>query len=308
MLNTLDCTSQGGNTGFGDCFLDPKNMLGAIIVPLGREYTPAETATAATMLAALQADILAAPTDRAYPIGGFEALTDNTEAPVKQTLGYGSVAITREGLYDLSFQFVKGGLCLSKSLRKFNGRAKAILLYDANGVLYGWKSGANMKGIPLDLFYQNPFKLNDGSNVTAYVLELAFKPVYLNDSPAFIKMDLADLVALEGLQDIVLSETNGSDGPIYILKAKVGCDGEDLYDAYDDELNDADMWLAFDADGAPITVSTVTKNAGKKAWNVTTAQAATYITLVSAADLADAGIDGYEALKLYPTNDPISGV
>lgn len=306
ILNSKNCAVGGGNTGYGDCFVDLKNIVGGILVPAGREYTPDETASAATMLAAIQADILAAATSRAYPLASFEGLTDNTEDPTIQTLGYGGLAVTREGLYNLTLQFIQGGLCLSKSLRKFNSSNRSVLLFDASGLLVGWKSGTNLKGIPLDMFYQRPFRLNDGTNVTNYSTQLVFKPQYLNDLIGFIEMSIGDLSALRGLQDIVLSETTGSNLPILKIKAKTGCAGTDLYDLFSTELADADLWTARNLDGEEIAITSVVVDAGLKAWTVTVDSAdpnypvsgPVIISLAPPTDLAAEGIDGYEGLTL----------
>ncbi|MHB9057112.1 MAG: hypothetical protein ACYC2P_13360 [Paludibacteraceae bacterium] len=241
---------------------------------------------------------------RAYPLASFVAMTDNSEAPTKQTFGYGGVAIVREGLYDLSFQFLNGGVCLSKSLRKFNGQNRSVLLFDQNGLLVGWKSGVNLKGIPLDLFYQNPLKLNDGANVTSYMLELAFKPIYLNDYVGFMEMNISDLTALTGLQDIILTEAAGSSEPNYIIKLNTGCNGADLYDLFATEFTDLTLWKATNQEGEIITISSVTKNTDKKAWNVTINAAdpdvsgPVILSLTTAALLSAAGIEGYESLPL----------
>lgn len=304
ILNKKDCSAGGGNTGFGDCFIDLKNIVGGILVPLTAEFTAADLASAATMLAALQAAIIAAPASRVYPMGSYVAITDNSEAPVIQTFGYGGLAVTREGLYNLSFQFLNGGLCLSKSLRKFNSQNRAVLLFDASGLLVGWKSGSVLKGIPLDMFYQNPLKLNDGSNVTAYVTQLAFKPIYLNDFIGFVEMNISDLSALTGLQDIVLSEVGASAEPNFIIKLNTGCNGADLYDIYADELAYNTLWKAYNQEGEAITITSVTKNTNNKAWNVTIDGAdpdvsgPVIISLVSPAELAAAGIDGYDSIPL----------
>lgn len=304
ILNQKNCDPAGGNTGYGDCFIDLKNIVGGLLVPNTREYTPAETASAATLLAAIQADIIAEAGSRVYPMGSYVAITDNSEAPVIQTFGYGGLAVTREGLYNLSFQFLNGGLCLSKSLRKFNGSNRSVLLFDATGLLVGWKSGANLKGIPLDMFYQNPLKLNDGSNVTIYMTQIAFKPIYLNDQVGFVEMNIAELSALTGLQDVVLSEVGASAEPNFIIKLRTGCNGFDLYDLYADELAYNTLWKAVNQEGETITITSVTKNADNKAWNVVIdgsdpdVSGPVILSLVSAAELAAAGIEGYESIPL----------
>lgn len=304
ILNQKNCSVGGGNTGYGDCFVDLKNIVGGFLVPSIAEFTPADLASAATMLAALQAAIIAAPASRIYPMGSYVGITDNSEAPVIQTFGYGGLAVTREGLYNLSFQFLNGGLCLSKSLRKFNGQNRSVLLFDANGLLVGWKSGANLKGIPLDMFYQNPLKLNDGSNVTMYVTQLAFKPIYLNDYIGFLEMNISDLAALTGLQDVVLSEVGASAEPNFIIQAITGCNGFNLFDTYAAELAYNTLWKAYNQEGEEITITSVTQNTSNKGWNVVIDGAdpdvsgPVIISLQTPAVLAAAGIEGYDSIPL----------
>jgi hypothetical protein len=307
ILNIANCAVGGGNTGFGDCFKDLKNIVGGLLVPAGFELSAADLASPATVLAAIQAAILAtASADRVYPLASFEGLTDNTEDPTIQTLGYGGLAVTREGLYNLTFQFVQGGLCLSKSLRKFNSSTRSVLLFDSAGLLVGWKSGSVLKGIPLDMFYQRPFRMNDGTNVTNYSTQLVFKPQYLNDLIGFVEMSIGDLATLRGLQDISLSETTGSNLPILKIKAKTGCAGTDLYDLFSADLADDALWTAKNSDGEDIAITSVAVDAALKAWTVTVDSAdpnypvsgPVIISLAPPADLATAGIEGYEGLTL----------
>jgi len=306
ILNYKNCEVSGANTGYGDCFIDLKNIVGGVLVPVGRVYTALELATPATLLEAIKADILAAASLRAYPMGTYEALTDSSDAPTKATLGYGRVAITREGFYNLSFQFIDGGLCLSNALRKFNTQNKAVILWDANGVMAGYKVDDTLKGIPLTLFYQNPLKLSDGSNPTAYVTDISFLKPYLNELIGFVQMNIGDLVALRGLQNIVLYETTGSNLPILKIKAKTGCNGFDLYDTYSAELADDALWTAVNDNGEVIAITSVVVDATLKAWTVTVdsgdpnypTSGGVLIGLASALDLFNAGIEGFEGIPV----------
>ena len=80
-LNTLACANDVGNTGVGGCFYDPKNMIGAFLVPKGSEVD----------IASLQASLIAkthhvSPSQRWYPVYGFETTTDSTEEKTVQTM------------------------------------------------------------------------------------------------------------------------------------------------------------------------------------------------------------------------------
>lgn len=305
VLNIKTC-GVGGNTGYGDCFLNPKNIAGGILVPSGREYTPSETASAAALLAAIQADILKDADDRAYPLAQFEAVANNSVEPAKFTLGYGRPITLNDGMYEWRFQFIDGGLCLTKSLRKFNGTNKSILLFDADGLLLGWKSGVNLKGIPLKNFYALPMVLNDYANPAGYHLDIAILPTYLNDLVGFVEMNIGDLSALRGLQNIVLVDTGNESLPSVSVKLLAGCKPVDLYDLYASEFEDELLWTAMNEDGEPIAITSVTKDDATKAWIVLVDdQDANYpvsgpviIGLASPQNLADAGIIGYEGLSL----------
>lgn len=299
MLNRKTCLAEGSaNTGFGDCFLNPSFIVGMILIPKDREYTPVETATKETIAAAILADTRAIKINRAYPITNLEAITDNSEEASYSTLGYGSKSMNKEGDYDWSFQFVKGGICLNKSLRKFNGSSKSALFYDENGTIFGVKSGVNLKGVPLASFYVPPFKIADGSNATDYRVRVAHKPNYLNDSIGFVECERALLDDIDGLQDVVLSTAVGSATPIFKIKATTGCSGDDLYELYSTELADESLWIAKGADGSVLTITSVVVDPALQAWTVTVDGVAKTIALASASALETAGVNGFESLVL----------
>lgn len=306
ILNVNNCNESGKNTGYGDCTKDFKNIVGGFLVPSNFALTAEQMATPETVLAALAAAILADPASRVYPIANFEAITNNSVEPAVFTLGYGRPLTLNDGMYNWRLQFIDGGICLHKNLRKFNGTNRSVLLIDGDGALIGWKSGSTLKGVPLKNFYALPFVPNDYANPTGYFVDIAMLPTYLNDSPGWVAMDLASLVALKGLQNIVLSETTGSALPALKIKANTGCAETDLYDLYADELAQVSLWVATDADGAQITITSVVKDDTLKAWTVTldasdpeySVSGPIYLTLVSAQQLATEGIDGYEALTL----------
>lgn len=306
ILNVNNCNESGKNTGYGDCTKDIKNIVGGFLVPSDFALTAEQMATSATVLAAISAAILAAPASRVYPIANFEAITNNSTEPAVFTLGYGRPLTLNDGMYNWRLQFIDGGICLHKNLRKFNGTNRSVLLIDADGTLIGWKDGTTLKGVPLKNFYALPFVPNDYANPTGYFVDIAMLPTYLNDTPGWVSMDLASLSALRGLQNIVLSETTGSALPVLKIKANTGCAETDLYDLYADELAAVDLWVATDADGNVITITSVVKDDAVKGWTVTLDDAdphysvsgPIYLTLVSPALLAADGIDGYEALIL----------
>ena len=273
-LNTLTCTNDGANTGFGDCFVDIKGLVKAFIAPLSTSYGVNETATSSQFLISLNRDILEAKSKRIYPIGGFVNITENSSEPTAETFGLtGGLRIVREGKTDLTFQFVDGGLCLSKSLRKFNGKKYGIFFADSgpNGIskVLGTKSGNNLKPIPLEMIYTPPFKFDIGTAGSVYSVRMVFDPMYLNDAPGWVEMPIVDVLGLNGLQDVVLTKQTAT-LPAVKVTAKVGCAQVDLYDLYATELAVVGAWYAYNkSTGNRITISSVAVDTNIKGWTLT---------------------------------------
>jgi hypothetical protein len=310
-LNKTNCLITKSNTGTGNCPLDLKKIIGSIELPRGRVLTKAELATLKTTLSAL---ILAAPGDRIYPIGPFDAVTDNTEDPTFQTLGYGLQVPVRDGNYSWTFQYTKGGLCLSNKLRSRVNSYGDFLYFDDQNILFGTKGidadGADgLAGVPISVFYPYPWKANDGSNVTAYRLRTDFKPEFVNEYIAYVQADFP-LSTLVGLQNINLEVAAGPATGVVQIKALTGCGGENLYDLYSTELAAAALWQAYRADtGAVLTITSVAVNAGIKAFTVTldvtdtdyvalTAAGKVKLGLVAPTALAAADIVGYDGIPV----------
>lgn len=274
-INAIQCGTDAKNTGVCDCFLDPKLITGAILIPKTRVLTQAEiTAIQAT----LEDGVADTKANRFFPIQNFVAVTDSSEDPTNQTFGYGSIEPVKEGNYNLVFQFRKGGVNLSNALRSFNGLTSkySVLFIENQNILIGTSkkdiAGADgLAGIPLLVLYTFPWKVNDGSNLASYRIQFGFLPQYVNESIAFAKIDTSDylLTELAGLEDVkltIVSATQSSD--VVVVTATTDCGSTNFYDLYADELVNEEAWDCKDAQGNSIAV-TVTKNAAAKGWNVT---------------------------------------
>lgn len=296
-LNRTVCAVDFANTGIGDCPLVPKHIVGMFIVPKDFELTQAQLADLKNSLddAANENN----PSDRILPVHGFVGIEDNTEDVGTETLGYGGIAVINEGRYDLTFRMGQGGLCLLSSLRKLNGRPVRVLLYDADGVLYGVRDGSTMKGIPVELFYALPFTLSDGSGTTtSFRVRLVIAPEYLNDNLAFVatRPDGFLLQEVEGLLDIKFSLAPGSSNPVVQLTGYAGCGSQNVLQDYSSELGDVDMWIATNSQtGADIDITSVSINSSGVATITLDSAAPARISLVDVTALSDAGVVGYES-------------
>ncbi|MNS94041.1 hypothetical protein D3C72_1282440 [compost metagenome] len=161
-------------------------------------------------------------------------------------------------------------------------------------------------GIPKELFYAYPWKMNDYANPSAYRVKFAFRPEYVNELVAF-KQSPFPLTEIVGLQNIVLSSIAPGAAGVYKIQASTGCDGQNLFDVYQTELGTMALWTATnDSTGAAITISSVAPDANLKAFTVTLSTAdADYpavgnieISLVQASALDAAGITPFEAIPV----------
>lgn len=270
ILNAFNCIVSGGNTGVSTCAIDIKRIKGAILLPSGFSFTPTNLSSEATFLSALQAATLAAKGSRAYPIHDFEEISDNTEKPVIQTLGYGGKAVVREGYYDWTFQIIKGGFCLAKALRKFNNQNVDVLFIDDNDLLFGKKDSAgNLYGIPQAYVYQAPFKVNDGSKTSIYNQQFVFKPDFV-DSIGFVQLNAGDFDTVVGLQDVVLQSGGARAANVSLVKAVTSCGGVDIHSLYASQLAAANMWVATDSvSGNNLTITSVADNTNIGGWTIT---------------------------------------
>lgn len=310
-LNKIFCGADVKNTGICECYFDPKLITGAILVPKNKVFTSTELLDA-NIQTTLETAARATKTSRIFPFQPFEQVTDSTEAPVKQTFGYGGSVNIREGKIIWLFQFVNGGLNLSNALRTFNhliGKYAVVFIESQNTLIGTSRKDVNgdwgLAGVPLIDLYTKPWGASDGSNVTNYGIEFTFDPVYINEKIAFkrVAIDTYLLSEFVGLEDIKLSLLDGGDGDSTItVGAETDCGSTDVYDLYDDELATASAWSVKDSAGVTKAISGVTKNDTLKGWNIALTGPAVYadgdkITMAAPSVLSAPPINvvGYEA-------------
>ena len=278
-LNKIFCGSDTKNTGICECFFDPRLIIGAIITPLSRVFTSDELLDA-NIQATLEAAVLAASANRIQPFQPFEAITDNTEDPVRQTFGYGTVKTVREGKYNWAFQFINGGLNLSNALRTYKGLIGkyGVMFIESNNTLIGTsKKDANgdwgLAPIKLSDMYARPWRPSDGTNVTNYTWEVSFDPVYINEKIAFKKVSfdsylLAELVALEDVKLSWIDE--GTEGGTEVtVGAETDCGSTNFYDLFSAEMAQAGAWVVKDSTGEAKTILTVVADPNTEGWIIT---------------------------------------
>lgn len=301
-INQLECLVTAGNTGVGTCFFDIKNIIGAFLVPKNYEIDVVN----------LQANLIAAShsatkANRIYPIYDFTNTTDGTEDKTVQTMNTGAKYVVREGDNDWTYQYVDGGLSLHQELRKFNGSSWDFFFIDSTGQMLGimGSTETKMRGIPSRYFWANPFKVNDGSKITEYMLQFVFEVKYLNDYYAIVKTDFDIPTIVNGLQDVLLTGITSGVAGTYNITALTKATKTNLGDIFGDDLADPALWTATNfLTGNAITILTVVYDEDLKVYKVALDTADpdypgvgefSLINLAAPAVLQAAGIDGYES-------------
>lgn len=294
-LNKTLCAENFGNTGVGDCPFIPKHVVGMFIVP--HDFTISQNDMGDLKAYLEDAANAENRRERILPVHGFVGIEDNTEDLVAETLGYGGIAVIREGKYDLTFRLGNGGLCLLKSLRRYNNRPVSVLLILAGGTILGVRSGDTMKGIPVDMFYALPLTFSDGSGTTtSFRVRLVIRPEYINDVLAFVETSADGFIPEEitGLMDAVVIDA-GSAGNNVIVKVEGGCGGSNFLEDYETEMADESMWVVTDpTDGSTQTVSAV--NIVNGVATLVGAELPARVALAPIATLASNGVTGYEGI------------
>lgn len=268
-LNNPLCATSYGNTGFGDCFLEPSKIVGAIQVPADFAISESDTAG---LQAFLETKIHAAIGTRIFPYHNFISVTDNTEDVTINTTDYGAKIFIRDGFYDFTFRYLKGGVLAHQEFAKNEGSNKYFLFYDDNGVLFGYKSGGQLKGIPVELFKVLPWRLPTGAEAAQYLMRFIINPVYMNKGNlGYLKVKDAlgfNLFDVVGLQEVELTIIDQNLN-VATVKVTSKISAVDMYSAYKTNLLQVSAWRFFKSDGSASTVTAVADNTADEAFNVT---------------------------------------
>ena len=299
-LNFIACADVFGNTGIGKCSMIPKNVVSVFLVPNNFVITPANAANLQTFL---QGKAQAAnKSERIFPIHNINTFTDSSEDPVSETTGYGDVVPLRDGNYNWNFRYIKGGICLLKSLRKFNGQNLSVLFVDADGVIFGRSLNGNLAGVPLISFFQRKWSGSDSTTVANMSFDLSFKPQYINEQFGFVKDESFDPSSIYGIQDLIITQSGVSTDTVLNVSVSTACGGENVFDLFGEELADGTLWVVLNAlTGAPLTITSVAQNAATKSFVITLDAARTtavIVSLVATDVLATNDIEGFESNSL----------
>jgi hypothetical protein len=264
-LNKPLCATNYGNTGVGSCFLEPDKFIGSIQVTSDFKIAQSDVAD---LLAFLNTKIHAAIGTRIFPGPKLINLTDNTEDSTINTTDYGTKIFVKDGFYDWTFRYQKGGVQLHQELSKNQGANKYFLFFDKNNVLYGYTSGGYLKGIPVEQYLLPPWRLNTGSEAALYNQRFIIDPIYLNQGNlGFLQVDF-NLIDVVGLQDLVLTviDVNAN---VATVKVRSKISDVDMYGTYKTNLLQTTAWRLFKSSGVISSITAVADNAADEAFDVT---------------------------------------
>lgn len=264
-LNKPLCATNYGNTGVGTCFLEPDKFIGAIQVTGDFKIAQSDVATLSAFFAT---KIHAAIGTRIFPGPKLINLTDNTEDSTINTTDYGTKIFVKDGFYDWTFRYQKGGVQLHQELAKNAGANKYFLFFDKNNVLYGYTSGGYLKGFPIEQYLIPPWRLNTGSEAALYNQRFIIDPIYLNQGNlGFLQVDF-NLIDLVGLQDVELTILDQA-ANVATVQVRSKISDVNLYETFKTSLLQTAAWRAFKSDLSASSVTTVADNAADEAFDVT---------------------------------------
>lgn len=146
------CSASVDNTGQLACDKS-KGVLNRLLIFNGA-ITSADYASAALLAAKLIANAKLSKSDsnKIFPLGEAQNLERNSEANTEGTLNLGFKTVIREGRPAYTIK-VEAGSDLLKRLRTFNNQTVRVFEYDANGIVWGTKSGTNFVGYQAKIFF-----------------------------------------------------------------------------------------------------------------------------------------------------------
>lgn len=157
------CSTTVSNTGEQAC--DKSRGVARKFFIFNGAIAAADYASGTALLAKMveYSKLSKSATNKIFPINEVQEIADASEANKEGSLGLGFKAVLLEGRPAYTAK-IFAGADLLKRLRRFNGQTVRLIEYDANGVIWGTKSGTDFVGFQAKLFFSGN-KLATGQNV-----------------------------------------------------------------------------------------------------------------------------------------------
>lgn len=224
------CGKSVANTGELACDKS-RGILKKLFIFNG-SIAPGDYADEATLTAKLIAlsKLSKDDSNKLFVLNEAQDLADASEANKEGSLNLGFKTVLMEGKPGYTIKLFAGGDLL-KRLRKFNNQTVRLLEYDANGTVWGTKSGTNFRGFLAKIFVTGN-KIATGQNVEEGVVTISVS--FLSTSEYFDNNFWSDTVGnvddIRALNDVSLVyKSNASN----VFKIGLQIIGSDLMGGYD---------------------------------------------------------------------------
>lgn len=308
------CSSSVDNLGELQC--DKSRGVGKKLFICNGSIAAADYANEETLFNKLvtNSKLSKSASNKVFVVNEMQDIADASEANTEGTLGLGFKAVLREGKPSYTIK-IFAGADLLKRLRTFNNQTVRVFEFDANGTIWGTKSGTSFVGFQCKFFFVGN-KLATGTNVEEGIVTITLSILSTSeyfDNPYWASLagyNIEDVKPLIDVNMALLSNVTN------VHKITMKIPGSNLISDFNigDDYGttiatlDADFSAASSEDGA-LAITSITYDSTLKALTVTydntayTAITAGTITLTppTPAQLDAADVVGIELLPVTYT-------
>ena len=297
-LRGIEATADRRNLGYIGRAVNPKHLVGILLVPKGWTFAIAaandDQAVRDAVLAELKRLMKTDDYDeRAHLIGKFTAFEDTSKAQNMEELGYGSSVPTNDGVYIHKYSYVNGGLDFHVAVRSFHDKQDQFdaIGIDNEGTIHGAVTYdavtgkvSGISGKRLDLINVMAMKMGNYNAIAKYEVAMTYADSTEwnenNFSIAFGSRGriFETLAALRVTDvDIINISTSATRTATFVVKTKAG--NVNLGDTYGDLLADDGAWsFVKKGTASAITISSITYSPFTKQYTFVFASGGGYTT------------------------------
>ena len=270
LIQGTQCPAVWANTGVSDCAFALDKLEGVLIVPKSKGYDMSTYANYAALLAALQADAIAAlPASRLLPVFHIDGVTDNTADANIAESAYGKVKDVSHAQVRWTVNMSNYGLRALANIDVlrhnhnltvfpvFKGGKANSMIWSQKGV-DGKNYGAGAR------IYTSKAAVTSGVNMTENQFMIAFddEDVFFNRNIEFIPTPEGSKlgVTLHGVHDLTIKVYSATTTAIEVGVVD-SASGAIMGETYETALEQLGWWmLNLTATGASVSITSVTWN------------------------------------------------